>query len=173
MFVSLWQNLQAGQWDFWVGGGRVTMVAFKLKLILICYSVLKSQVLVYGRYPEHECKPRPFLNSTVSLKRQILNVRWRQVTFSVAAAHWIENKLQANCLGPLTAPRVIFTGMAFSGAFSGSVLLWNEAYMSIKAQTNILSERVQPCTLPQWIKCHFFNIINKDLGCQSVSFVKK
>lgn len=61
------------------------------------------------------------------------------------------------------------TGVAFSGAFSGSVRLRNKAYLSVTAQTNILSERVQP----QWSECHFFNIINKGLGCRSVSFVKK
>lgn len=142
-------------------------------MILTWYSVLKSQTLVHRRYPAQMCKQKHFTKLTFSLNSglelQILNVWWQQVTFSVAAAHWIENKLQPNCLGPLTTPWVIFTGMAFSVP----VLLWSKAYLSVKAQTNILSERVQPCALPQRSKCHFFNIINKGLGCLSVSFVKK
>lgn len=70
-------------------------------------------------------------------------------------------RLQTNCLGPLIAPRVSFIGMAFSGTSSGPVPLWNKAYFSIKSQTNIPSERVQPCAFPQCSKCHFFNnIIN-------------
>lgn len=42
------------------------------------------------------CKLKPFTKSPVSLNSgpegQILNAWWQQVTFSVAAAHWIENE---------------------------------------------------------------------------------
>lgn len=64
---------------------------------------------------------------------QLLNVWWQQVTFSVAAAHWIEINCQPTVWGPLAAPKVIFPGMAFSGAFSAPVLPWNKAYLSVKA----------------------------------------
>lgn len=64
---------------------------------------------------------------------QLLNVWWQQVTFSVAAAHWIEINCRPTVWGPLAAPKVIFPGMAFSGAFSAPVLPWNKAYLSVKA----------------------------------------
>lgn len=85
--------------------------------------------------------------------------------------HW--NKLHTNCLGLLTAPGVVLTGMAFSGAFSGSVLLWNKSYLSVNVQTHIMSVWVQLCILPQLNNCHFCKIVNKCLGYLRVSFIKK
>lgn len=71
--------------------------------------------------------------TTPGAEFQLLNVWWQQVTFSVAAAHWIEINCQPTVWGPLAAPKVIFPGMAFSGAFSAPVLPWNKAYLSVKA----------------------------------------
>lgn len=128
-------------------------VAFKL-LLWFWYDTLswKAEPSHRGDAPNNKARP---VSLNCGPQRQILNVWWQQVTFSVAAAHWTEKKLWTNCSGPLTAPRVICTEIAFSGAFSGSALLWNKAYMSVKAHTNILSQRVQSRALPQ---CHFFFI---------------
>lgn len=78
-------------------------------------------------------KPSPHTWENSGLERRISNAWWQQVTFSVAAAHRFENKLQTNCLGPLTAP--------YSVAFCGSVLLWNKAYLSVKLKQIFC----QPC----------------------------
>lgn len=65
--------------------------------VIIVMIVWKGQKwsLQHGRYPEQLCKLKPFTKSPVSLNSgpegQILNAWWQQVTFSVAAAHWVEN----------------------------------------------------------------------------------
>lgn len=131
-------------------------------LILIGFPVLKSQACLHASSSVNQNLPQSRL-ALSKLGASGTNLKCVMTTgdISVTAVHWSENKLRANCSGPLTAPGVIFTGMAFSGAFSGSVLLWNEAYLSVKAQTNILRERVQLCKLLQRSMWHFFNLINQ------------
>lgn len=73
--------------------------------VIILMIVWKGQKwsLQHGRYPKQICKLKPFTKSSVSLNSgpegKILNAWWQQVTFSVAAAHWIENEFADQLFG--------------------------------------------------------------------------